>query len=293
MLADSFLGKWIGRRAVPDPAVAEARAEVERIIAERPSLSGPALWLRDTLVQLAIPESVSTPALSPELALEKLVAGIPLLRGETVVVDAQAFHRRWRRACAALSRDQEDRAGQLVRAAERGQLDPQHLVSCILAGRPEQLHEQSVELGLDPSLAATLVRLTLFPVFVALKQECSRLYQIDSWQRGYCPICGSWPILGEFRGLDQLRYLRCGLCAAAWTVPRLFCPFCETRDYRQLNSFHRAGEECQRRVSCCSACHRYLKMLVTLNELPPLRLLVADLSTLDLDLAAADRGFCQ
>jgi FdhE protein len=88
-------------------------------------------------------------------------------------------------------------------------------------------------------------------------------------------------LLGEYRGLDQSRFLRCGLCAAGWEVPRLFCPFCGNREHARLGLLHAEGEESKYRAATCAECRGYVKMLATLTALPPLHL----------DLAAAQRGY--
>jgi FdhE protein len=305
-MADSFLAKWRRRVAAADPEMDQARAELERLAVERPGLRGPALWLRELLPDLmvscsaAVPGASSLcepladlpaiPTLSQQAAHAKLAAGIPLLRGETLVVDVRAFQRRWRRACDALEAQRGDGvARQAAKAAGRGKLDPRELVKEIVAGRPESISNRAAALGIDPGLAATLVRFALFPDFVAIHAAMAAHHPSVPWERGACPTCGSGPLLGEFRGLDQFRYLRCGLCAAAWKVPRLFCPWCGSRNHRQLGYLHRDGEENQLRVATCQACGRYIKTISTLVELSPLRLWVADVSTLHLDLAAADR----
>src|SRR5262249_48658671 len=101
----------------------------------------------------------------------------------------------------------------------------------------------------------------------------------------------SWPLLAELRGLEQLRFLRCGLCGTEWEYPRLQCPFCGTRDHQVLGYFHMEGEEAKYRAATCDACRGYVKTVSTLAALSGARLLVADLATLHLDLAAADRGY--
>ena len=112
-----------------------------------------------------------------------------------------------------------------------------------------------------------------------------------SWTSGYCPVCGSFPRLGEFRGLEQIRFLRCSLCAAGWQFPRLCCPFCGNRDHHRLGYLHVEGEESKCRASTCEECRQYVKMVATLAPVAPVQLLVKDVATVYLDLLAADRGF--
>ncbi len=165
------------------------------------------------------------------------------------------------------------------------------MVEAVVAGQPEVVRQRAAGLRLDPGLAATLLRFTLFPLFTALEASLGHLRAGVRWERGYCPTCGSWPLLGEFRGLDQTRFLRCGLCAAGWEVPRLWCPFCDNREHEQMSIFAGEGEETKYRASVCDGCRGYVKMVSTLGALAPLALLAADVATVHLDLAAAERGY--
>jgi FdhE protein len=165
------------------------------------------------------------------------------------------------------------------------------MVNAVIAGRPEEVRKRAEELGLDPGLATALLRFTLSPLFTAVATSLGPVRAGTAWERGYCPTCGSWPLLGEFRGLDQARFLRCGLCASEWEVPRLWCPFCGNRDHEQLGFLHSEGADAQYRASVCDGCRGYVKMVSTLSALQPLHLLVADAATLHLDMAAAERGY--
>jgi FdhE protein len=292
-MADSFLRRLFGGTRAAAPAVEEVRAELDRLAAARPSLLPPLRWLREILPDLLPPADFSPNLpLDSERARVKLSSGVPLLRGEAPALDAEAFRRRWQRACAALEALQADGAAAALAAAMRsGRLDPAALAGAVLAGQPEAVRERVEGLGLDPGLAATLLRFALFPVFTALEAALAPLRAGAGWQRGCCPTCGSWPVLGEFRGLDQSRFLRCGLCAAGWEVPRLWCVFCGNRDHEQLRFLHGEGEDTRYRALVCGACRGYVKMVYTLSALPPLPLLLADVATLHLDLAAAERGY--
>jgi FdhE protein len=292
-MADSILRKWFGGSPAAEPAVAEARAELDRLAAAQPVFLPVFRWLHDIL-----PDLVTAPGFLPTLSLEsdraqaKLASGIPLLRGEGLAVDLKTFRRRWQRICDALEAQQADGApAALAEAVRSGQLDPAEMVAAVVGGRPEVIRERAEERGLEPSLTTTLLRFTLFPLFTATEAALGSLRAGTAWEQGYCPTCGSWPLLGEFRGLEQTRFLRCGLCAAGWEVPRLWCPFCGNRDHDQLGFLHSEGEEAKCRASVCGGCRGYVKMISTLSALPPLALLVADAATLPLDLATAERGY--
>jgi FdhE protein len=180
----------------------------------------------------------------------------------------------------------------LPAAARRGTVDPNRLAVAWLRGdRDRELHDTARQVGCDPTLLVTLARFALFPGFAAAAEAAAPFRRGAAWEHGYCPVCGGPPLLGEFRGLDQSRFLRCGLCAASWEVPRQWCPACGNRDHEALGFLAKEGEEGRYRVATCDACRSGVKMLSTLSALPPLMLLVADAATLHLDLAAADRGY--
>jgi FdhE protein len=268
-------------------------AELARHAQARPTLAAAIALLRDVLpVLFADPGEETAPRFSPEAAHAKQMSGIPLLRGEGVALDVPAFRRRWHAVCAAVQRHQNPDAGKtLDEALERGRLVPLKMLASVLAGRPEEIHVRADSQGLDAGLTTAVLGLTLFPALRQINQELTSLRQGIRWEQGNCPTCGSWPLLGEFRGLEQTRYLRCGLCAAEWEFPRLLCPFCGERDHNQLGYFGVEGEESRYRAATCDACRGYVKMVATLTPLSAPALLVANVATLHLDLAAGDRGY--
>jgi FdhE protein len=290
----SFLGKLFGRAAELPEAVRDALAELSRLTQERPALAGPARLLSDVLPGLyQEPVTETVPCLAPDQAAAKLAGGVALLRGETLAVDVAAFGRRWRHVCAAVERHQDGPAARaLADAVQRGVLDARELTQEIVAGQPEAIYARADAQGLDADLTATVLRLTLFPVLCHAQEGLAGV-RLGGWSHGYCPTCGSWPVLGEFRGLEQTRLLRCGLCAGEWEFPRLRCPFCDETDHRRLGYLHIEGEEGKYRAATCETCRRYVKMASTLGALSPPQVLVTDVATLHLDLAAAERAYGQ
>ena len=243
-------------------------------------------------VLFAEPVKESVPNVTNEDALSKLNAGIPLLRDEAIQIDAKSFARRWHAICDAVAQHHPDRsASKFSDALRQGELRPNKLLGQILSGRSDQVRSQAIALGLDPGLSATVLRLSLFPVLSHVNRQLLPVRQHFGWRHGFCPTCGSWPLLGESRGLEQLRLLRCGLCSAEWEFSRLECPFCGTREHNVLGYFNVEGEETRFRASTCDQCRGYVKIASTLEALTGPRLLVTDVATMHLDLLAAERGY--
>lgn len=270
-------------------SLADALAELAKIAKEKPSLKISCAVLADILPALFAEPIEERPAmLDSASAREKLTGGSPLLRGETIAFDAKTLQRRWLAVCRAAER-QNDGARAVAEAFD--QLNPSALLAEVLAGRPQAVPARASALQLDAGLTATVLRLAVFPVLSKYAAALEPLYSEAGWDLGICPVCGSWPLLGEFRGLEQIRFLRCAMCACEWRFSRLRCPFCANQDHHKLGYFHIEGEEVRYRAATCDECRGYVKMLSTLSALSPPALLAADLATLHLDLAAADRGY--
>ena len=109
----------------------------------------------------------------------------------------------------------------------------------------------------------------------------------ERWLRRYCPTCGSLPAMAQLVGADpgRRRLLACGCCGTRWQYARTACPFCET-DSQRLSSVAVEGEG-GLRIDFCESCRAYLK---TYDGQGNEALLLADWTSLHLDLVAADRG---
>jgi FdhE protein len=292
-MASKFFSKLLGGGTAIPAEVAAVVERLQKLAGARPELAGATAALSEILPSLfSTPTTEAPPTLSEEQAHAKLQGGLPLLRGENLSLDVSAFSRRWAAICAAVRRHQmSDTALSLDGLLRRGKLLPQEMLQQVLAGQPGAVAAQVEELGGDAGLATTVLRLSLFPV---LSRACQILEPFLAglvWRQGFCPVCGSWPLLGEFRGLEQTRFLRCGLCAAGWELPRLHCPFCGNTDHRTLGYFHVEGEEERCRAATCDACHAYVKILSTLQALSGPDVLATDVETMHLDLAMLERGY--
>lgn len=275
------------------PEVVAALERLDQLAAAVPSLREAAA-LQGAILRTSYTEPlvVSAVALTQEQAAEKLQAGVPLLRGEHVPLNMQLVEATIIRLCRTVQEhgSAPGSADEIAAAIKGGALPVETLVQAVLDGQLTTLHERAAELGVDSEMLRMLLRFGLFPALQRLAAQLAALQAVAPWQHGYCPICGSWPLLGEHRGLDQARFLRCGLCAAEWPVDRLLCPYCGSSNHEDLGYLHVEGADQQRAVTC-ERCRGYIKVLASLAAIPPLELMVHDLATIHLDLIAVERGF--
>jgi FdhE protein len=283
--------KLFGRRPPPPPAVAAALDALARLAEDEPALAGPAA-VQGALLRAAAeaPALALSLDLAPERATAKLAAGEPLLRGEPLALDEAALARRFARLAEAAAGAGAAGAELIVTAHRRGQVQPAALARAVLAGDGEAVAARAAALGLPADLLGALLRFTLFGPLSELAARLAPLRAARAWDAGYCPTCGGWPLLGEQRGLEQLRFLRCGICASEWAADRLRCVYCGARDHERLAYLFVDGDE-RSRVATCEECRGYLKLVNSLAPIPPYELLVQDLATLPLDMAALERGY--
>ena len=154
-----------------------------------------------------------------------------------------------------------------------------------LAGR------MGVELGVFRAAA----QFAAIPLLYACRRAAEERAR-TGWTAGFCPVCAAWPALAEFRGLERKRWLRCGRCGAGWEFGWLRCAFCGESDYRRLGYLTAEvdgakGREDAWKVEICEGCKGCLKAVAVVQAIPPAEVLLEDLNTVHLDLAAMERGY--
>jgi FdhE protein len=171
-----------------------------------------------------------------------------------------------------------------------GDIDPVALVEAAVCQDDAQIDALAEDAGVDGAAFRVLAQMAALP----LLQTCGRALREQihsSWWEGYCPVCGAWPTLAEFRGLERKRWLRCGRCATGWEVQWLRCPFCDETDHTNLGYLAPEEGETSRKVEVCDNCKGYVKAEPTVRNLAPWEILLDDLATVPLEVAALDRGY--
>ena len=271
------------------------------ILAARPDLE-PALALQRRLISLVIQvaetiEGGRLPRLSlpPKYVAAKLARGVPAFSAEPIPVPVAALTPALLRLCEELAAGGAGEAADHIRdALASGQIEPLSLLTASLTRDQDAIRTGAVHRGLAPDLVWLVAELAVSPFVHALQRS---LFANDAiagalteWRHGYCPACGSWPALAEVVGGH--RTLRCSFCAAAWELSTYGCAYCEESGEAFVTAAP-DGERKDRRVEVCSACAGYFKT-VDVPGLSPFPLLaIADLETMDLDVAAMERGYAR
>jgi FdhE protein len=251
------------------------------------------LLIRTTLTSARPPEAQPFALPRAHLAA-RLHEGTPLLHDQPVSVDIHYAADLFSRIVDALEQrdDPELRARLSVLVEATASMDPERLFGEAFVQHEDHLAEIAVQSQVDVELLATLVRHAVAPLLRAYAQRLGPLIEGngEGWSRGYCPICGGWPVLGELRGVELAEWLRCSACGSSWRTQRLACPYCTNDDYRALGSLTVEGEP-RFRVAVCERCKGYLKVANAFDPPPAELVALDDVASLHLDVAAIERGY--
>lgn len=241
----------------------------------------------------AVPACVSSGAdamrAGAALGAEALCAkATPLLAGATIELPASAVQRLLHRLIRVASLSGTPKMGTLTGlSVDRDALTLFRASLCQDTGGIEKAAARS---GVDAEALQAVIALLSVPFL----QACNRRWGpsiAESWVDAYCPICGSWPAFAEVRGIERSRHFRCGRCGGAWHARALHCPYCDMRDHDSLVSLVPENTGSQAVIDACTRCLGYLKTFSRLQGCLPGAVMLEDLATVDLDVAALEQGY--
>ncbi|MCC6312837.1 MAG: formate dehydrogenase accessory protein FdhE [Thermomicrobiales bacterium] len=270
-------------------ALSSANAALRALLSERPE-AAPWLALYDLVLEEAANPVWVAAAAATRLAPER-APGAPLLTEAVIPLDAAALDDWLRRLCAVAAEAGPEAASLATATAATG-FDPPALLAAAIAGDPDELAAQAIRLGVDPAVLSTVLALASMPLLRALRAQWGGAVPGD-WHAGACPCCGAWATIAEHRGLERARRLRCSRCGADWGLPTFVCAFCGETDHQRLGALIPEGAGESRRVETCDTCRGYLKALATLRAWSPADIPLADLGSMELDMAALERDFAR
>jgi FdhE protein len=217
-------------------------------------------------------------------------ANIPILTGATIFVDTNETLR-WFEKLLRLSGAVASAEAIELRRLDRGMLRNHvlELLQASICQSGRRIEDLALALNADVKALRAVTDLAALPLLHACRRRWSGLVS-DGISQGYCPICGAWPALAEEQGIERSRKLRCGRCGTGWYGECLRCPYCEMIEHHQLTSLVQANGGTQR-IDGCKRCHGYLKTFTVLQGSAPEAVLLDDLATVDLDIAALNAGY--
>jgi FdhE protein len=226
------------------------------------------------------------PAVPPEWPACRV--NVPLLDGASISVDRVAARRFLQSLIAAASSGGTPKM-KTLHASLKGDVDLAALIASSIRQDAAPVANVARTGGADPEALQAVVALMAIPLLHACRRKWKRAAP-QPWGNGYCPVCGAWPAYAEVRGIERSRYLRCGRCGSDWQASQLCCVYCRNSDHERLRSLvpENAGAQA---IDVCKDCNGYVKTFTTLQGSAPVAVMLEDLASVDLDVAAVQQGY--
>ena len=164
------------------------------------------------------------------------------------------------------------------------------LLQAAVDGNFRHIEEFALARDIDAEGFRAVLEIAPLPLLHACHRCWSALIP-EGWAAGYCPICGAWPALAEEQGIERNRALRCARCGAGWRTECLRCAYCSNTEHERLTSLIPESARATWRIDACHACRGYLKTVLVLQGNAPEEILIEDLATVELDVAALEAGY--
>jgi FdhE protein len=248
-------------------------------------------WL--AVVEEIVREAESThwdPAVPPMTEMSETSqqrVAVPLLAGASIAVPPRVVRRLLDRIIRRAAASGLDEMAGLRPAIEAE--DAVRLFAASLDQDADCVQQRASTLAVDAPVMQAVVALLAVPFLQACYRQWSHRVA-ESWDRGYCPLCGSWPAFAEVRGIERRRYFRCR-CGSEWYARALVCAFCGLSDHHKLTSLVPAKSEVHAVIDACNGCGGYVKTFTRLQGCAPGAVMVEDLASADLDMAAIEHGY--
>lgn len=238
--------------------------DLDRLRRERPharAFLDPFLGLllaREPLIEILRFAGASAPAPRPEPV--RLAQGACLEPRDELPLSRDDLERAFEVLQPTLTAGFRDvRADLLVigRAAKADTAFLARVVRETLRDRREALAPLANRLGVDVRVLAFWGVQLAAPLTMARGRRLAPLVAETAWNRGYCPVCGSWPGFSRRDGAGGR--LTCSSCATVWDFSRRECPFCEAPG-PSAQMYAVPGFDGER-VVVCRRCNHYLAEL--------------------------------
>jgi formate dehydrogenase maturation protein FdhE len=115
--------------------------------------------------------------------------------------------------------------------------------------------------GNDAGVANSLLHGSIYPTLLSVAAELRDSMPGNSWNEGFCPVCGGKPDFSYLEKKHGARWLVCSRCDTEWEFYRLVCPFCGNNDHSTLSYI--TDEQNKYRLYLCDKCRTYLKCIDT------------------------------
>ncbi|NWF75152.1 MAG: formate dehydrogenase accessory protein FdhE [Nitrospirae bacterium] len=234
-----------------------------------------------------------------ETVKKQMMEGFPLIDKNEIKLDMDSATTLFKKICRTIQRKNKKIAPEIKKinqALRHNKIEVQELFKKLLSGDKEYFDSIGKNNGsyFNKWLLIFLAQNSINPVLEAYADRIKGYVEQDSWRKGYCPVCGSEPLMGKIKnveGVEGAKFLICSSCGFEWRFDRILCPFCGNGDHKKLRHFYIEKEGKGYRVDVCDICKKYIKTIdlreLKIDVIPH----VEDIGTIHLDIIAQNEGY--
>lgn len=146
------------------------------------------------------------------------------------------------------------------------------------------------KLKISPSNASFLMSLVGRVVLERRAKEITEALGKFDWEKGYCPICGSFPSIALIEEEGGKRFLHCSSCGHYWRFTRVSCPYCEKETVQGMEYFY-VENKTQEAAFVCDKCKKYLVTIYRAGKIFARDMDVSAISLIHMDIIMQGKGY--
>jgi FdhE protein len=223
---------------------------------------------------------------------EKLKAGVPVSRQTNLFLPEES----WKEIAVSMASAVKEGMPQLAENIDKisglikeGKINPKDYFK-VSADGENKATDGWADLKISPSNASFLMILvSRIALEQRAKEVTAALGEFD-WEKGYCPICGSFPSIALIEEEGGKRFLHCSSCGHDWRFTRVFCPYCEN-DAKQGMDYFYIEKKTQESAFVCDKCKKYLVTIYRAGSLFVRDMDIAAISLIHMDMIMQEEGY--
>ncbi|NTW76423.1 MAG: formate dehydrogenase accessory protein FdhE, partial [Syntrophaceae bacterium] len=166
---------------------------------------------------------------------------------------------------------------------EKEKINPADYFQAPAEGGSNPADSWTKDLKVSPSNASFLMSLVSRVVLERRNKEITAALGEFEWEKGYCPICGTFPSIALIEEQGGKRFLHCSACGHYWRFTRIICPHCENEAAKGMDYFY-VENKTQESAFICDKCKKYLVTLYRAGSLFARDMDVSAISLIHLDM---------
>jgi FdhE protein len=224
---------------------------------------------------------------------EKLKAGVPVINQVNLFLPEEPLKEVALSIASAIKEGMPKLAENIDKISaliNEGKINPADYFKETLESENKTAAGVEDKLKISPSNASFLMSLVSRVVLERRAKEITAALGTFDWEKGYCPICGSFPSIALIEEEGGKRFLHCSSCGHYWRFTRVSCPYCEKETVQGMEYFYVENKK-QEAAFVCDQCKKYLVTLYRAGKVFARDMDVSAISLIHMDIIMQGKGY--